>query len=438
MIKFDKERLKMLIEFNFSNFRSFKEEAVFSMEPVSQNGNEYNIINTNMKRAPQLYRSSGIFGANASGKSNIIRAFMYFSFIVKNSSKYIVDDIFPPEFYALTDGYDKQPMNFNIKFIVDDILYDYKFSLLTNVVQNEILYSYNISQTGSNRAKLVFERHYVDGKMMFRKSTGILQSWCNEVLNNRLLLSDIVNNRKCELTEIKNVYDFITKKIVVADVSMLNKGFSLNAILEGRGEKIINLVKKADLGLENIAVRNVPSEEIINMFTESKKEVPTKIKQALMAGTAKIFDTKSYHKTENGELKEFDFNEMESEGTEKFLSITGPVLNAIESGKILIIDEMDNTLHPYLVKYIVDLFNNPEINKNNAQLIFASHAYYLMDGKHLTRDQIWFVDKSINNGFSSSLYSLSDFKDVLKRKNTSFQEAYMDGVYGAVPNIKDF
>lgn len=438
MIKSNKEGYKMLVDFSFGNFRSFKEDVFFSMEPASQNGKEHNIINTNMKRVPQLYRSSGIFGANASGKSNIIRAFMYFSFMVKNSSKSIVDDNFPPEFYALANGYDKQPMNFNIKFIVENTLYDYKFSLLTKIVIHESLYSYNISKNGTNRAKLVFERQYTNGKMTFKKSTGILQSWCNEVLDNRLFLSDIINNRKCELSEIKDVYDFITKKLIIADISMLNKGFSLNAIQEGHGEKIVNLVKKADLGLEDITVQNISSEEAIHMLIEAKKEVPAKIKQALIAGTAKIFDTKSYHKTENGNIKEFDFNEMESEGTEKFLSITWPVLNAIENGDILIIDEMDNTLHPFLVQYIVDMFNNPGINKNNAQLIFASHAYYLMDGKHLTRDQIWLVDKSINNGFSSSLYSLSDFKDILKRKNTSFKEAYMDGVYGAVPNIEDF
>ncbi len=428
----------MLVEFNFRNFRSFKEDVTFSMEPASQNGREYNVINTTLKRVNQLYYSSGIFGANASGKSNVINAFKFLCFMVKHSSKSVVGDSFPPEFYALADGYEKVPMEFGIKFIVNSVLYDYKFSLLTNIVDKESLYSYDISQTGTNRAKLVFDRQYIDGKMIFKKSTGILQSWCNEVLDNRLFLSDIINNRKCELTEIKEVYDFIIRKLVVADISMLNKGFSLNEIQEGHGKTIIDLIKKADLGLENITVRNVSSEEIMSAFSEIKKEIPTKVKQALIAGTAKVFDTKSYHKTEAGNLKAFDFNDMESEGTERFLSIIGPVLNSIENGKVLIVDEMDNALHPYLVRYIVDMFNNPEINKNNAQLIFASHAYYLMDGRHLTRDQIWFVDKSINNGFSSSLYSLSDFKDILKRKNVSFKEAYMDGVYGAVPNIEDF
>ena len=202
----------MLVEFSFSNFRSFKEEANFSMEPASLNGNEYNVIRTNLKRVPLLYRSSGIFGANASGKSNIIKAFKFFSFIVKNSSKSVLEDNFPPEFYALADGYDKQPMTFDIKFIVNKMLYDYKFSLLENIVSTESLYNYDISQTGTNRPNMIFERNYVDGKMSFKKSTGISQSWCNEVLDNRLFLSDIVNNRKCEIESIKEVYNWIINK----------------------------------------------------------------------------------------------------------------------------------------------------------------------------------------------------------------------------------
>lgn len=428
----------MLVEFSFSNFRSFKEEANFSMEPASLNGNEYNVIRTNLKRVPLLYRSSGIFGANASGKSNIIKAFKFFSFIVKNSSKSVLEDNFPPEFYALADGYDKQPMTFDIKFIVNKMLYDYKFSLLENIVSTESLYNYDISQTGTNRPNMIFERNYVDGKMSFKKSTGISQSWCNEVLDNRLFLSDIVNNRKCEIESIKEVYNWIINKISPVDIHKLNKGFSLNKIYKESDKGIINLIKKADLGLERIEVKDVSVDELLEQIKQHKQEIPTQLAKALTDENTKIFDTKSYHKTENGLLKSFNLNDMESDGTKTFLAISGPILDVLENGKILIVDEMDSALHPLLVKYIVDMFNNPEINKKNAQLIFASHAYYLMDGNHLTRDQIWFVDKAINNGYSSSLYSLSDFKNISTRKTTSFVDAYMSGIYGATPNVEDF
>lgn len=428
----------MLTEFSFCNFRSFKETALFSMEPTSQNGSEYNVIKTNLKRVSQLYRTSGIFGPNASGKSNIITAVRFFVYLLKNSSKSSIEDEFPAEWYALADGYNTKPVDFGIKFIVNSKMYDYKFSITPKTVVSETLSYYDISEKGSNRANLIFDRQYIDNKMFFKKTTGILQSWCNEILDNRLFLSDIVNNRKCILPEIQEAYNWITKKIALMDGEAISKRFSVNKILQGQGEAIVNLIKKADLGLDNITVRNVSQEEIVDMLNKSKEEIPPKIKQALISGDKKIFDVRSFHKSENGPLKEFDFSQMESNGTEKFLAITGPVLDVLENGNVLVVDEMDCALHPFLVKYIVEMFNDPEVNKNNAQLIFVSHAYYLMDGIHLTRDQIWLTDKLINNGYSSSLYSLSDFKDILKRKNISFYDAYMQGVYGAVPNVEKF
>lgn len=426
----------MLVEFSFSNFRSFKEEAIFSMEPDTQNGENYNIINTELKRTPQLYRTSGIFGANASGKSNIVKAFIFFYRLIKNSSKSVVDDDFPNEFYALAEDYKNRPIDFGIKIIVDKTLYDYKFSLSHKFVEKESLYSYDISETGTNMPNRVFEREYVDGKSHINKSKGILQAWCNEILNNRLFLSDLINNRKCEKKEIVDVYNWISKSLSVIDAHQLNEGFSLDEISKGDGKEIIEMIKKADLGLENITVRQVPLDEILKNMQELKKVPLPKIVERISKGQAKVFDAKSYHKSEEGKIKEFDFDSMESDGTKNFLALVGPFLKALKKGEVLVVDELDDSLHPYLVRYLVDMFNNPDINKNKAQLIFTSHAHYLMDGKYLTRDQIWLTGKDVNDGYSSSLYSLSDFKNILKRKNISFQEAYLNGIYGATPKLE--
>ena len=126
--------------------------------------------------------------------------------------------------------------------------------------------------------------------------------------------------------------------------------------------------------------------------------------------------------------------EEESEGTIALLALSDEIMPVLQDGKILFIDELDNSLHPHLVKYLVNLFNNPETNPRGAQLIFTSHAYYLMDGDTLTRDQIWFVSKE--NGYSSDLYSLSDFKEI-KRKKGAFYNEYMYGIFGAVPKISE-
>lgn len=428
----------MLVEFDFGNFRSFKEEASFSMEPLSQNGDNINVIGTNLKRIPQLFRTSGIFGANASGKSNILMALKFVAFVVRNSSKSIIEDEFPEEYYALSENGKNVPMTFTIKFIVDSLLYEYSFSLSRVAVEYESLYCYDISETGSNKANRIFERQYIDGKSIFKKSAGILQSWCNEVIDNRLFLSDIVNNRKCKLKEIQVAYDWIVNKLRVVDAHKLTEGLSLKLISEGNGDHIVDVMKKADLGLEKILVKEISLDEILQKAKDQNTKIPLSVIKAITEKRGKVFDAKSYHKTEEGDLKEFDFNDMESDGTKNFLALIGPVLDVLKEGKILVVDEMDDALHPYLVRYLIDLFNSPKANKNNAQFIFTSHAHYLMDGIHLTRDQIWLTAKDLNGGFSSSLYSLSDFKDVLKRKNISFQEAYLDGIYGAVPNVEIF
>lgn len=426
------ERNKMLVEFKFSNFRSFKEEAVFSMEPLSQNGSNPNTINTNLKKVPQLYRTAGIFGANASGKSNIMVAFGFLQFLVKQSAKSVVGDKFPSEFYAFADNASDKPITLDIQFIVEDNLYEYSVSILHNIVQTENLYYYPISSEGSAKPNRIFERSNINGKIEFEKSKGILQSWSNETLDNRLFLSEIVNNRKCTVKEILDAYNWITQTLSIRNTHSMNDSFSLTKILEGNGADIVKLMKKADLGLEDISVTETSVEEIIAQKENLNDKAKLNLLSLLTRGKRKALEAKSFHKTEDGEIKSFDFNNMESLGTKRFLALSGYLLEAIKQGKVFIVDELDDSLHPYLVKNLISLFNDPNINTNNAQLIFMSHAHYLMDGEHLSRDQIWLTSKELNKGFYSDLYSLSDFKN-LNRKNAAFYNAYMEGIYGAVP-----
>lgn len=425
----------MLVEFKFSNFRSFKEEVIFSMEPLTQNGINPNTIDTGLKKIPQLYRTAGIFGANASGKSNVLKALNFLKYLLRKSSKMNVEDIWPNETYALSGDNSTNPMSFGIQIIIKDILYDYKIELHDNVIQKESLYYTPISQEGSAMPNRIFNRIMNDGKAEFEKSKGILQRWCDDTLNNKLFLSALVNNYNCKIKEIVDVYNELVNSIKETDARSISRSFSINRIAEGYGENIVNLLKQADLGIENISAKEIPLEEFIKDSSIKKGEIPMQLIYALADKSAKIFDIKSYHTTENGQSKEFDFEKMESAGTKAFLALSGPLLQAIEEGNVIFVDELDSALHPYLVRYLVSLFNNPEINKKGAQLIFTSHAHYLMDGEHLSRDQIWFTSKELNNGFYSDLYSLSDFKKITRR-NTSFYDAYMEGIYGAVPFVE--
>ena len=423
---------KMLVEFKFSNFRSFKEEATFSMEPLTQNGSNPNTIDTNLKKIPQLYRTAGIFGANASGKSNIMLALSFLKFLVEQSAKSVVGDPFPQEFYAFSDDASKKPITLGIQFIVESNLYEYNVSILRDIVQKEELYYYPISSEGSAKQNRIFERSNINGKIEFEKSKGILQSWSNETLDNRLFLSEIVNNRKCTIKEVLDAYNWITRTLSIKGTHRMNDGFSLTKILEGNGADIVKLMKKADLGLEDISVKETPIEELVAEKEKLSDKTKINLLNLLVHGKGKALEATSFHKTEDGKIKSFDFNTMESLGTKRFLALSGYLLEAIKQGKVFVVDELDDSLHPYLIKNLVSLFNDPNINTNNAQLIFMSHAHYLMDGEHLSRDQIWLTSKELNKGFYSDLYSLSDFKN-LNRKNAAFYNAYMEGIYGAVP-----
>lgn len=433
-----KKALKMFVEFRVSNFRSFKKEVIFSMEPLTQNGKNINIINTGLKKVPQVFRTSGIFGANASGKSNLLKAISYLRFLVKTSSNNNKENKIPDESYSLAGNEYDEPTQMGIQFIVNNKLYDYSFSIRKNIVEKETLRFCPIGKEGSAIFNRVFDRSNKHGQVTFDKSKGILQSWSDETLDNRLFLSEIVNNRKCENTDVLATYHWIINKLHTFDSHKISEGFSFKQISEGNGDNIIELVKNADLGLENIKVKTLSPDELIETIKNKQKEekFPRAFLDAIINKEAMIFNAKSFHKTEQGSLQEFDFEKMESNGTKNFLAISGPLLEAIKNGEVIIVDELDDSLHPELVKYLISIFNDEEKNQTKSQLIFTSHAHYLMDGEILSRDQIWLISKEQNDGFYSNLYSLSDCKE--DRKKKSFYDSYMHGIYGAYPLIRKF
>lgn len=423
----------MLVEFKFGNFRSFKDEAYFSMEPLTQNGKNINVINTCLRKIPQLYTTAGFFGPNASGKSNILKAITLFKKFIQRSYSYEVDKKLATDPYLLNDDYLEKPTFFEISFLVESNLYKYGFRYNETKIFEEYLYITNFSQQGSARENRIFHRKENE----FAKSKGILQRWIDDLSPNRLFLSDIINNRKCEIAEIVAAYTWLMKKMHIIG-NNVSKSFSFEMIQQGDTTEILEHMRNADLGLERISVNKVDAEEALKATGEEesrnelKKAIQDFLMKKLMNGDAEAVDVKSFHKTENASLKEFVFEETESKGTKIFLALSGPIIDTLREGSVLFVDELDASLHPMLIKYLISLFNNPEINNNGAQLIFTSHAHYLMDGECLTRDQIWFTTKE--NGLSSELYSLADFNE--DRRKKSFYESYLHGIYGALPKVK--
>lgn len=383
----------MLLNFSFSNFRSFKDKVEFSMEPLTNNGSVENAIETGYKKSPYAYRTSAIFGANASGKSNFVEAIAYFQSLIESSYLKRFNDKMDIPTYKLDDA-DKNSV-FEFEFLKDNIVYKYVVELNNEgIIKEEAFYN---EQEEGKREKCLYQRTPEE----FNSPYGIDKEIAKQTSKTRLLISELINNRNNQDKHILNIYNWFM------DIDTLSSNYrdslpDLPALSKTNLSKKAEFLRRADIPINKLIIQRD------GLF--------------------------SVHTNEKGQEIPFDFIEEESDGTQTLFYLSEDVLVALEKGSVLAIDELDNSLHPHLVKYLVNLFNNPETNPKGAQLIFTSHAHYLMDGDTLTRDQIWFVSKE--NGYSSDLYSLSDFK-AIKRKKGAFYNEYMYGIFGAVPKISE-
>ena len=382
----------MLKSFKVRNFKSFRDEIEFSMEK----GNTTGLENFNTIEDKELLKSAMLFGANASGKSNIFLAMAKMKEIIFNSS---TDDT---EYQIITDNFKfdlnsaNEPVMFEIDFFQKNIEYIYGFEVLNGNINKEWLH-----RRVKSKADL-FIRNAPDWESI-KISSGFKEAEdLKKYTRPNALFLSIASRFNVEIaTEIKEW--FKNFKIISSDI--LSNSFTLEMLnKEIEKKKIINFLKTADLGIEDIILE--------------KEDVKT---------IHRVYDSDN---NITGNI-EFDFN-FESEGTKKFLTLAGPIIDALENGKVLVIDELSSKLHYQLSDYIVRLFNSIDKNKNNAQLIFNSHLPLFLDNKEFRKDQIWFVEK--DKFGKSKLYSLYDIN---VRKDLSYMKSYLLGKFGALPEIKE-
>lgn len=422
----------MLVEFTVNNFKSIKDTVKFSMLTSSKDeGNSFE------KRKYNLLKSAILYGANASGKSNFLRAMAFMSRFVLNKYKIIQStDKLPHEPFRLSTETEDSSSSFETVFFIKDIKYRYGFEIDNKLVYSEWLYA----DEKGKEAKLFYrdleEKEYVnpnkfvEGYSFFNKkdekinvSANQLFIWkCDQengeiskaILNwfNRFNMIDGMNHN--------GYINFTMKK-------MENEDFK---------EKIINLVKTADIGIDDIQVE----EEDVPLEVIEKLQLPEFIKDEMVKeGGFKSITLNTLHQKfdNNGNVVDnviFELEKEESKGTRKFFAMSAPILDTLENGKILIIDELDASLHPILTQHLIKLFHDENINKNNAQLIFATHDTNLLKKTIFRRDQIWLSEK--DKFGSTDLYSLAQFKNV--RKNEDFEKQYIHGKYGAIPYLGKF
>ena len=417
----------MLISFTVENYHSFKEEATLSM--VAGNGKEMRDSHVftpkmqNKVKPIDLLRSAVIYGSNASGKSNFFRAFLNMTAIISNSNKGL--ETIPVLPFVLSNKTVSAPSVFEVVMIIDEVRYQYGFSATQERIHDEWLLAFpkGRTQTWFERTynKKTNKYDYILGDAL----KGQKEVWREATNPKALFLSTSVQLNSTQLQPIYNWFVASTS-ILFIDSDGMPPQLSLAHCKELGSENIIKFLKAADFAIEDIKI------EEISMPSKGTNQIPNAPNTGKI-NEEKHLHAKTIHKTEEGNYIALPL-EMESDGTRRMFSLAAPFLYILERGAILVVDELNQRLHPHLMRYLIDLFNNPKTNPNNAQLIFTSHAVSLLKNDIFRRDQIWFCEREKNQ--ATILFPLSDFKP--RKGHEDFEGYYMGGRYGALPFIGDF
>ncbi|WP_335019644.1 AAA family ATPase [Nostoc sp.] len=417
----------MLIEFSIGNYRSFKEQVTFSMVAADLVAKDKKLDDNNVFEIDndlKLLKSAAIYGANASGKSNLATALKFMRWFIINSSKETQStEKIGVERFKLSTETEAQPSFFEIVFLMNGKKYRYGFETTRDKVVSEWLF-----YVPKSKETKLFERKldkFIVSKTY--KADGIQE----KTRHNALFLS-VSAQFNVQIAE--KILDWLTNKVAL--ISTLNdrgyRGYTVSCLMNNENkDEILQLLKKLDLGFSDLKVKQ--SEITADSLP---KELPDELKNLILKnGEGKLSSVQTTHQKFDGKgnlvsTEVFDLDEQESEGTKKVFSLAGPLVDTLKNGQVLIIDEFDARIHPLISRAIVELFNSNETNPNNAQLIFMTHDTNLLNNKLFRRDQIWFTEK--NRYGATDLYSLAEYNI---NNDASFESDYIQGRYGAIPYI---
>lgn len=426
--KFGSGAAFVLVDFTVTNFLSIKETQSLSL--VAGSGKELLATNTFDPKAPAtpgLVRSSAIYGANASGKSNFIRAIRAVRTIVLESSNQRQSkDRLPVTPFLLNTTSSTQPSEFEITFISDGVRFQYGFSATAERVYEEWLLAFpkGRPQKWIDRTYDHENENYIWGAT--DKLSGQKQIWQTATRSNALFLSTAIQLNSSQL---EPVFNWFRHTLRVVDFGRLPVDYSAQLCNNDEGCKaVVQLLKAADIDIEEVVVET-------SKFDTSKlsAEFPDilKIEIERQLKETEIHEIRTGHKTESGDIVFFDLK-SESEGTQKIFSLAAPWLDTLQNGYVLFIDELHDSLHPLIVDFLIGLFHNSKNNKNNAQLVFITHDTTILNQSTLRRDQIWFCEKDSNQ--STHLFPLTEFKP--RKDVENIERSYLTGRYGALPYLR--
>ena len=407
----------MILEIRLSNFFSIKDEIVMDLRAGKSKSKKVKDLENNVfaYKDEKVLKAIALYGANASGKSNIIKAIRFCCSMVSQSHLHNenVNFLFTPFKF---EGYPDKPSSFLIKFVINGIEYEYSYSLTRFKILTESLYYY----PNERRAKVFTRDERIKGEKKEKYSFGNVIKKPMDVAENtsdKTLYISRASQMDRELG--KEIFSFFNDQVMLG-CTLLNATNIENLIKDNR-YMIIKALQIADNDIVNIKIE--------------KKEVPVKsFNVTFPVATATVTDEQkeiihitTYHKTSPDIA--FDFNSEESGGTRNLFVILLSVLDIIKNNKVLLIDEIESSLHTSIVEFIIKLF----YISDSAQLIFSTHNTKLLDLDKIRKDQIYFVNKK--SDASTDLYSLFDYKDF--RDTMDVEKAYLQGRFDAIPFIDD-
>lgn len=411
----------MLVDFTVRNYRSIRDEQRLSLVATSSSDKEETqIFDSGAPGVDRLLRSAVIYGANAAGKSNFLRGLGAMKTMVVTSSGRQVGDTLPIEPFLL-DGSSGAETTFEVVMIVDRVKYQYGFSANSSEVVEEWLYAFP-----EKRAQKWFHRdRSVDPIGWFGSHLkGSKQSWAAACRPNALLLATAV---QLNSEQLRPIYEWFKEKLqLVLGTGELSESFTAKLMADqAQRARLSKLLRAFDTGIEDMRLeQTTPSEE---WLAAMRKVIPEAMQEDLLEHAQRT--VRFRHSSKTGSEIWLDLDD-ESQGTQKLFAYAGPILDVIDNGLVLVIDEMNNSLHPLIVRKIVEMFHDPRLNSKNAQLLFASHATSVLSSDLFRRDQVWFVEKDASG--SSALYPLTDFSP---RKDASLAKGYLQGKFGAIPYL---
>lgn len=402
----------MLIQFSVRNFRTFKEKATLSLvaSNYDKGTRESENIIRDSKYDLRILKSAVIYGANASGKSKFIEALKFMSYFAINSSRDSqMGNQISVDSFKLSGETVNEPSEFEVLFSYKNVIYRYGFEVNKKQVVSEWLFQ----KPKTKEVELFYRNHqeFETHPRNFQKGSTLARE--QFIRNNALMLSVAAqfNDTSCV-----SVVEWFKSLDVISGLREPEfEENSKNKIKNKKdNSKLLDYLKKADfgiIGLKSVEVNSGVFNDIPIDIVMTQRNV--------------------YEKGKKNGLASLSMNLDESEGTKKYFYLLGPVLDAIENGYTLVVDELDSKLHPNLVCKMVALFNSKEHNPKNAQLIFNTHDTNLLSSGLFRRDQVWFTEKDKYG--EATLYSLADFKSDEVRKFEAYEENYLRGKYGAVP-----